>query len=171
MNNTRHMSLAQFVAEQGGIYYQQGEWDAGELANIRYHSSKLKGSNAVFKKSGRPSDLLCIECMLEGYPVDEDNFLQLLERDVFAWSKGSDRYRVLRDTDTDDRDELEAYLQDVQEQEAIATCEVCECPKDHESHQRFNFDHEKLEARHVSQLKGEARAALYLTLFRFIYPH
>ena len=169
MNNTRHMSLAQFVAAQGGIYYQKDEYDHGELTNIRYHSQKLRGANAVFKKGGRPSDLLCIECMLEGYPVDENSFLELLEQDTEAWGQGSDRYRVLRDTDVDDTEELAAYLEDVQEQDARATCEVCECPKDHPSHERLSFEHERLEARHVHQLRGEAKAALYLSLFRFIF--
>ena len=60
MNSTRHMSLAQFVAHHGGIYYQRGEPDKGELRNIRQHSKKLRGANAVFKKGGHPSDLLCI---------------------------------------------------------------------------------------------------------------
>jgi len=169
MNNTRHMSLAQFVATHGGIYYQKGDHDKGELQNIRHHSKKLRGVNAVFKKGGRPSDLLCIECMLEGYPVDEYNFIELLERDTLAWSEGSDKHRVLRDTDDDDRDELRAYLDDIQQQDERATCEVCECPKDHPSHERFSFEHEKLQARHVRQLKGEAKAALYLTLFQFIF--
>lgn len=169
MNSTRHMSLAQFVAHHGGIYYQRGEPDKGELRNIRQHSKKLRGANAVFKKGGHPSDLLCIECMSEGYPVDEHNFLDLLEQDVMAWSEGSNKRRVLRDTDTDDSAELHAYLEHLKEQDDCSACEVCESPKNDPTHVNLRFEHNKIEARHVHQLRGEAKAALYLSLFRFIF--
>lgn len=171
MKSTRHMSLAQFVATIGGIYYQPGEWDRGELENIRYHSKRLRGANAVFKKNGHPSDLLCIECMQEGYPVDENNFIDLLEQDTEAWGNGSDNYRVLRDTDTNDTPQLKDYLADLEQEFESAACPVCESPRNDPTHAPFLWEHDHLEDHTVRQLKGVAKAALYLTLFRFIYRH
>lgn len=163
------LSLAQFVAWYGGITTDSHNENSGELANIREVSSKLHGKNAVWRKDGTPVDEIIAEVMSAGYSVTPHSFLHFLEQDLIAWTEGSDRGRVLRDIDATEATKDTDYLEHVAELHEEATCEICACPRNHDTHKKYLWEHDHLETKHVAQLRGESRNALYLSLFHFIY--
>lgn len=163
------LSLAQFVAWMGGVREQRQAHDRGELQNIRQLSTHLRGKNAVYRLDGTPVDELIAEVISAGYPVGERNFLDYLEQDLIAWTNGSARGRVLRDIDATAAQGDYDYLEHVTQAHNESVCEVCECPRLDPTHLAYIWEHDHLEAKHVSKLRGESRNALYLTLFHFIY--
>lgn len=163
------LSLAQFVAHLGGIREQHTQHDAGELKNIRQLSTKLAGKSAVYRLKGSPVDELVAEVMSAGYNITEDSFIHFLEQDLIAWTSGSTRGRVLRDIDATAAQADHDYLKHVTQAHNESVCEVCECPRLDPTHIAYIWEHDHLEAKHVSELRGESRNALYLTLFHFIY--
>ena len=162
------LSLAQFVAWHGGIAADRHHENQGELQNIRQLSSKLVGRNAVYRLDGTPVDEIVAEVMSAGYNVTEDSFIHLLEQDLIAWIEGT-RGRVLRDIDATTAQADHDYLEHVTQTHNESACQVCMCPRLDPTHLAYIWEHDHLEERHVSELRGESRNALYLALFHFIY--
>ncbi len=163
------LSLAQYVAWHGGIKAQQTGHDIGELANIRQLSAKLVGKSAVYRLQGTPVDEIVAEVMSAGYNVTEDTFLHFLEQDLIAWTEGSERGRVHRDIDALEAKNDPAYLKHIAELHDESNCDICACPRLDPTHKLYLWEHDHLETRHVRELRGESKNALYLALFHFIY--
>lgn len=123
------LSLAQFVAKIGGIRTDGA--DRGEVARVREVNRYLRGKNSIIRDSGQTADGILADVRGEGYPVSEENLLDLICQDAWAWIDKSDRHRVLRDYDLQDCDidpfdeysELGAGIE--LEAPAIVHCAIC----------------------------------------------
>lgn len=97
-------TLAQWVAKKGGLRLDDPVL-GGEVAEIRELNSKLRGRHALVRSHGVAVDLLALWATEEGYPViDQQEFLDLLMIDGWAWVTGDDKRRVRAYQDDEERD-------------------------------------------------------------------
>lgn len=98
-----NQSLAQWVASRGGIKISNREM-RGEISRVRGLNRYLRGKRSVVSPTGQDFDRMALWAIEEGFPVTESTFLDELERDAAALSRGELRNRVWVDYEIQDFD-------------------------------------------------------------------
>ena len=117
-----NQSLAQWVAAKGGIKISHHEM-RGEISRVRGLNKYLRGKRSVVSPTGQDFDRMALWAIEQGFPVTEGTFLDELERDAVALSRGELRNRVFVDYEIQDSDL--AYFEGTEANDPDSCCGVC----------------------------------------------